>query len=704
MEDLIKFRSEYIKECDDEALLDTISSEESFINKTTEKLISAEEVEDFENCFFEKNIKNKNTRIDGYYYDMADYSFSIFISDFVGTDEIITLTNSELQRSYRKVSYFVEHSFDGFINANIEQSSLAHGVSSLLLEKKDSISKFKIYVITDKLLSQRVKRIKDKSISGIDVEVIVWDIQRLFELYVSKQQKEKITVDFTEFDIVGLKCLKACESEDYSSYLTMISGSLLSELYLNYGARLLEGNVRSFLSTRGKVNKEIRNTILTQPKMFFAYNNGIAATADKVVLANSDGDLVIKEIVNLQIINGGQTTASLANSIIKDNAHNQMKDIMVPVKLSVVEEEKSVEIIPKISETANMQNKVSGADFFSNHKYHVRIEEYSRKTFAPEKTMYDYKSMTTYKEDTRTKWFYERARGQYDQQQMQLTESAKKKFKKIHPKSQLLKKTDWAKFINTFACKPNIVSKGAQFSMNKFAEVIDREWSKSEASNEKYNEVYFKKGICYAIMFRETEKIVSNSDWYKQIKSYRANIVTYTLAYISHFIKTNHPDKTFNFSKIWSMQNVTKEFREQISLLAQDVYNFITRDDRGTTNVTEWCKKELCWLLMKKEEFYISSKYIKSLEDKVKIVEKQKQAKKERRVDNNLAVEIEVCNIGIDFWKNLKQWATERRLLTTTELSFIDAACNLEKRMPTTKQSKIILEIKKRIELEGFIA
>ena len=43
--------------------------------------------------------------------------------------------------------------------------------------------------------------------------------------------------------------------------------------------------------------------------MFLAFNNGISATADFIELDKSGG--FIKSVKNLQIVNGGQTTASI---------------------------------------------------------------------------------------------------------------------------------------------------------------------------------------------------------------------------------------------------------------------------------------------------------------------------------------------------------------------------------------------------------
>ncbi|MDE5586880.1 MAG: AIPR family protein, partial [Bacilli bacterium] len=335
-----------------------------------------------------------------------------------------------------------------------------------------------------------------------------------YGIYTSSLGKESIEIDFSNLTKNGLSCVKATDNEEYSSYLAIISGEVLANLYLEYGSRLLEGNVRSFLSVKGKVNKGIRNTILNEPEMFFAYNNGIAATATEIELVNNDNGIYIKRLKDLQIINGGQTTASIANAKIQDKV--DLHDVYVPMKLSIVDNEKAKEMIPIISRCANSQNKVDEADFFSNHPYHVRLEEYSRKIYAPSVNGNQYQTI----------WFYERARGQYVQEQMKLSTAEKKKFQLKNPKNQLLKKVDVAKYINTYECGPYIVSRGAQANMRYFAERISKAWEKN---NTIYNEYYFKKVIALAILFKSTEQLVTNQQWYKEIKAYRANIVTYSI-------------------------------------------------------------------------------------------------------------------------------------------------------------------------------
>ncbi|MCS4585983.1 hypothetical protein FZ990_12395 [Clostridium perfringens] len=155
-----------------------------------------------------------------------------------------------------------------------------------------------------------------------------------------------------------------------------------------------------------------------------------------------------------------------------------------------------------------------------------------------------------------------------------------------------------AKYLNTYECLPHIVSKGAQFNMRNFATTISKRW---EENNAVFNKFYYQKLVSLDILFKSTEKIVSNQDWYKEIKSYRANIVTYSLAVIFNYINKKLKGLTIDFMRIWNKQSIYKELEEQLIITTKEVYDFITRDDRVTLNVTEWCKKEACWDRAKKK-------------------------------------------------------------------------------------------------------
>ena len=689
---LQEFRQMIIEDIKVSAELEMNDIESEFIKYFVDFLIQAEEFDDFTECYFEMSgIRKKHIQIDGYRFDEVDNSCILLISDFSNSDEMLTITNTQINKLYSKMKGFIEHSINGYICNNCEESSSGYDLAEKIKNDIKSIMKFKLYIISDSKISDRIKNIKKDDIKGIPVELNVWDISRLYNIANSTSVKESIEIDFTNLMKKGLPCILATESKknNYKSYLTAIPGNILADLYIEHGSRLLEGNVRSFLSIRGKVNKQIRATIINEPEMFFAYNNGIAATAVNVETDTNENGLYIKSLTDLQIINGGQTTASIANAVLQDK--RDVSDIMVPMKLSIVDNDLAEEMIPVISRCANSQNKVDEADFFSNHPYHIRIEDFSRRIYAPATNGNQYQTI----------WFYERARGQHTQEQMKLTKAERKKFLLKNPKSQLIKKVDWAKYINTYNCHPDIVSKGAQAGMRYFAEMIDKEWKNG---NEKFNELYYKEVISLAIIFKQTEKLVSNQDWYKVIKSYRANIVTYSLAVLFNYINKNLKDYTIDFKRIWNNQSIYKELEQQLIITTKEVYNFITRDDRLTLNVTEWCKKEICWKRAMKEDWTINQKFLKTLVEKNYNNEGKSQAKKQQKLHNEISEELEVIRLGSEYWNDMFMWAKDKNVLLPMERDILGIASsfNITGKVPTPKQCKRLMLIKEKLKLEGY--
>ena len=242
-------------------------------------------------------------------------------------------------------------------------------------------------------------------------------------------------------------------------------GRVLAQIYDRWGARLLEQNVRVFLQARSKVNRGIRRTIETQPQMFFAYNNGLTTTAEAISLSPSDGSLLLRRLKNFQVVNGGQTMASIHAA---HRGRIDLSQVFVQMKLSVVDPERANEIVPSISRFANTQNRVNAADFFANHPFHIRMEEFSRRILAPSPD-------GTFRE---SKWFYERARGQYADARSLLTSAGRKKFDLDYPRAQLFSKTDLAKYLNVWRGKPHTVSMGAQKNFADFASSVGSEWEK----------------------------------------------------------------------------------------------------------------------------------------------------------------------------------------------------------------------------------
>lgn len=686
---LEEYRKNLLEELKVSASEDMTNVDIAFTESVVNTLIDAEELDDFTYGYFNGvGIRGRRMTMDGFYYDEYDKSMIILYSDFSNEDITTTLINTDIEKAYSSMRNLIEACEAGFILENgFEESTAGYELATLIKLKQEEIIKYRFYIITDKVLSKRVKNLKQEKIGNKIVDLNIWDITRLYNLYSSSQMKESIDIIFNE--TTKIQCINAVSEETYKAYLAIIPGNVLAELYIEYGSRLLEGNVRSFLSTKGKVNKGIRNTILNEPSMFFAYNNGIAATASEIEV--DENNSTIKRIKDLQIINGGQTTASIANVILQDKKPESVQKVFVPMKISIVNGEKASEMIPQISRCANSQNKVDESDFFSNHPYHIRIEEYSRKTFAPPVKGNPYETI----------WFYERAKGQYTQEQMKLTKSEKAKFQAKNPKNQVLKKVDVAKYLNTFDCRPDIVSKGAQASMRYFAEIITNKWEKS---NTEYNEVYYKKLISYAIIFKDTEKLVAEQDWYKEIKAYRANIVTYSISVIVDCIKKQYPNLSIDYKKIWNEQKIYPSLYKQLLKTTKEMLNFITRDDRLTLNVTEWCKKEECWKRASNNGFELIEEFVNSLIDSTIIKQEEMDSKKDRKLENQVNADVEVINLGQEYWKKVYDWGLEQKILTPFESDLLKIASTFMDTMkiPSSKQCNSILMIRDRLVLEGM--
>jgi hypothetical protein len=395
---LDEFRDELVQSVRARAVADANFELSAFLDVAVDTLVDAGEIADFEPCHFRGTGQRKRSlAVDGYAIDGADDSFRFVVADWTGHEELRTLTQSDAKSLLGRVRAFVEEARSGNLTEHVDIATEVYGLARAIQQARNSVSRYRIYLVTDARLSERVKDWPEGEIDGAPVEFHIWDVGRMHRVAESATGRDELEVDFTKHHRGGIPCLAAgVESDDYRAFLCVMPGQVLGDLYNEYGSRLLEGNVRSFLSAKGKVNKGIRKTLLEEPRMFFAYNNGIAATATEAVVKQATGGLRLVSTTDLQIVNGGQTTASLAAAI----AESSIEGVFVQMKLAVVPADRSGEVIPRIAKYANSQNKVSEADFFSNHEFHRRMEQLSRGERAPAVGGAQYE----------TRWFYERAR------------------------------------------------------------------------------------------------------------------------------------------------------------------------------------------------------------------------------------------------------------------------------------------------------
>lgn len=671
------FRQEMLAEADSTFQL------EAFMEIVSSELIETGFIEGFEHCPFKAP---RGMRVDGYWFN-DEGAIDIFIADFDCRRDLQTLTKTEMDAAFRRVVNFFEASLKGALEPDV--TTPEYGLVRQLMDRRPLLQQVNFFLVSERVLSDRIQALPDNEVSGIRATYHIWDIARFQRQRSSRGHKEALDIDFMKMFGHGIKCLPAnLGSDSYQSYLIVMPATVLAKLYQEYSARLLEQNVRTFLQARAQVNKGIRATIINEPRMFFAYNNGITATAQGVETVLTDGGLEIRRLTDLQIVNGGQTTASLFHTQRKDKA--DLSDIFVQMKLSVIDSEQSEMVVPRISEYANTQNRVNAADFFSNHPFHVRMAEFSRRIWAP----------ALQGAQRETKWFYERARGQYIDAQSKISQAEQKRFKAEYPKAQMFTKTDLAKFENVFDDHPRWVNLGSQKNFARYAVRIGKEWDKSADS---VNEFYYKRAIARGILFRATEKLVSAQPWYNG--GYRANIVAYTLSMLGKIAADRK--LSVDYQRIWNAQAVDETLSGALAVIAKAVSDDITQPPAGISNISEWCKKEGCWGRLSERSSHIADllddAFWSALIGADDNREEAKTARQTQKIDNGIEAQKRVFDTPASHWSKILREAGLRKLLTPKDIGILKIAEQIPAKVPTERQSALLVQLLDRAQQEGIL-
>ncbi len=693
--DAQEFRKDFLEDVKADALATGEGSCASFVSSFARYLQEAEYLLDFNSSYFEGTGKqNRKIRVDGYAYDEFDKTMSLIIADYDISNDNRILTKTQAGQLRNRLIYFIDETFNSQLYRNIEMSRSCSDLMDLLREKREEIRKYQLIILTTANISATIKVLETEVIDEVQSECQLWNIERLFYLCGSDAGRNIIEIDFKDYSENGIPCLEASSvtTDDFKSYLCIIPGVTLADLYDKYGSALLEGNVRSFLSTKVAVNKKIRTTILQQPERFFAYNNGISATAMDVKFENTEGGLFITSARDFQIINGGQTTASLSSARYNYKEKADLSAIFVQMKLTVInstlEDSATAMLVQNISRSSNSQNKVSDADFFSTHPFHVQMERCSQRLGARGTEGLQFE----------TKWFYERARGQYLQKQMRMTVAEKKKFLLQNPKSQLIVKTDLAKVRNSWDGLPHVVSRGAQSNFIEFAKKTGDAWEKDDGLS--FGDKYFQECVALCLIFRYTETMIPHQSWYQQ--GYRANIVTYTMAIMHRLIKVQFPKKDLDLMGIWTRQSLPSVVKNVLVDLAERVYEKLTDPQRALENVTQWCKREMCWISVQNIEYVLPADIESCLvgQDVMRAVVREANA--DRRIEMELDSVTRVATTNPEQWQNVMEFALSKHMLTPEEHTALRVASQMPTKIPTSAQSKKLIALLERLYEEGF--
>ncbi|WP_028656623.1 AIPR family protein [Nocardioides sp. J54] len=680
-----EFYSDLMNQVRTRAEVDSDYRASSFMAEMAERMADAEEIDNLTTFYFEGTGTNRRKiAVNGYDLDDADGSIALVVSGFVDSEEIETIGVPAIAKMFDALQAFLSESLSGVFQEEREESTPEYQLAEDLRRRGRSVTRYRLYLLTNQQLSSRAKDLPSKEIAGIPVEYHVWDVQRLHQLHESARGREELIIDLREWAPDGIPALRVSDGRgSTTTYLCALPARLIADLYGRYGSRLLEGNVRSYLSARGNVNKGIKKTVMAEPDRFLAYNNGITATATGVHL--SDDGRHIVGLTDLQIVNGGQTTASLFYVDRDEKNPPQFRDIAVQAKLVEVTPERAQELVPYISRYANSQNKVSEADFFSNSPFHIRMEELSRRILTPARPGVTFQ----------TKWFYERTRGQYLNEKSKLSTADEKKFTAQYPRTQVITKTDAAKYLVSWARKPHTVSSGAQKNFVAFANEVADRWESAEAD---FNDDYFRHLVAKGILFNSVRSAVSSADWYQT--GYLANIVTYTIAKIAETVASMSPSREFNFDAVWQRQEISDATRAFALGIAHNVLRVLTSESRPVVNVTEWAKRAECWNLIKAMPVEIPPAFQDDLVSTTEATSRKRSARQQRRVDEGIEGQAAVLAIPAEEWAAMQQYAQARRLITPAEAGILNVV--MRGNLPTELQSKRLLSLRQRLVDNGY--
>ncbi|API57892.1 hypothetical protein BSL82_00080 [Tardibacter chloracetimidivorans] len=632
---------------------------EAFTELMIECLAEASEIDDGTPCDFE----GRGMRCSGYYVSEDNDRLDLFLSLPRLDGMAASVPKSEIDTAFKRLSTFLAKALAG-LHKGMEEALDRYDMCRSIWDARNDLSHVRLFVITDGLAT--IDRIENEMVGGIEVSSHLWDLKRLQRADSSGSSREPIRIDFAKVSARPIRCIVSSPPDSgYRCLLTMLPGDLLVELYRQFGPRLLERNVRSFLQLKGKVNQGIRKTIIDEPQMFLAFNNGLSVTAAGLTIRdNGDGTADLLAADDFQIVNGGQTTGSIFRASRKDKA--DASRLQVPVKITEILSDGDIEdIAPRISQSANNQNKVNMADFSSNHPFHRAMQALSRSVWAP----------AAAGAQRQTRWFFERARGQYhDALAQNRTPTERKAWEAIHPRRQLVTKTDLAKYEQSWSQLPQIVSRHGQKCYLDFMDRLEKRGSFIP------DEAYFRHAMARAILFKQTERIVSRH----KFGGYRANVVTYAIAWLSH-----HTAKRIDFDSIWSAQDISPALAAFLEILTIHAHDHVATPPGGQ-NVTEWCKKDACWEGFRDFALAIPAALEAELVTRERVNgSASAHALEEHASADEAELIARVSAVSAETWFGLSAWAKDTQTLQSWQrgLSFSLGKLARAGRAPTRRQA-----------------
>jgi hypothetical protein len=414
------------------------------------------------------------------------------INGYFSDDLVITKsTKEEISKTLNETIKFIEATLEGNMIRDLCEAAILQ--EEIIQTNKDkALEKIEIIIITDKIIDQENLKKNVVIKENLKINIQYWDLIRLNDLKRNRSKRIPITIDFSsdDYSSYNIKYIKHNVSDSLCQYLAIFPGDLIADLYFEYNTKLLENNVRVFLSANRKANLAMRKSIKDKPEHFFSFNNGLSATAEKIHFKDES----IIKIVDFQIVNGGQTTATLHYASKHDR--NSLSNIYVPVKITELRRDLNYsETVNSISKAANTQTAIKSSDFYANDLFLVELERLAQKNPVDLK-----------EEGFNSYYFFERMSGQYNVTMNHTNKNSRRKSRieawvREHRKELSFTKIEVARWFNCINGLPHVAASSAEKQFENFMEDKDFKKTDMHLGN-------FKTLIGFGILFNRIRKLV----------------------------------------------------------------------------------------------------------------------------------------------------------------------------------------------------
>lgn len=524
-------------------------------------------------CHWSGTVQGK-IRITGYALSSDDTRLDLFVTHYLGTEEISPVVDSTISSVAAEGVRFLFHASNGKLLSKVEPSNDVYGLISTVANLWADLDQLRVFVITDG--KTKAKHFSTKEVHGRLVTIEAMDIERLYR-HTAGKPREEVAISFEQTIGRPLPCVHVPDPDaDYEYALAAVPGPVIRSLYERFGSRLLEANVRTFLGGRGRVNKGIAETLAKEPEHFMAFNNGLVLVCDEAAFGRcADGSIGISLLKGLQIVNGGQTTSSIYFAS-RENRTLDLGNVMVPAKIIILkgaEEVSRERLIANISKFANSQNAVKTSDLSANRPFHVQLEKLANDTWCP---------------DGVGRWFYERASGAYQVMLLRegTTMAQKKKITEAIPTKRKLSKNDVAKYHEAWRCKPAQVALAGEKNFAAFMAALDDD---PAIVPDPLDAEWYRAMIAKVILFKTVETMIKTKEAKAVFRQGYGNIATYVVSVVSERLGDR-----LDFEQIWKRQRLSSEFQRLLYDWAVEVNRVFDQVAPGR-QISEVAKRPEVW-------------------------------------------------------------------------------------------------------------